>query len=389
VRSLEESIGIAWIAGGAALATSLVVILAVLALRSRRGGKAARSAVARLTEALEQAQDDAARARDDARRVEEESERAQAELRWVRRLSAVGATVELEEVLERALEAASRLAGAAAAMLVLAQGDDEPVVATFGLSVEESSRQLLGLPPEGGEARAVTMTYRYTEDEIEHDEFRLRRGLALPVGEEGGERIGTLALFWRRAEGELGDDELVRLEALTRALVPALRNAFQFEDVRRHADVDPATGLLSRRSLDEALRRECSRARRYERRLTLMLVRVGLPTTEELVTTAAERLRAAVRTSDIPCHAGDGTFAVLLPESALADAEHLYRRLQFTVGAKLDGGNGRARVLAGIAELRPDDDATSLFERADGSLARALAAQGEEASPGAAVDPAQ
>ena len=69
-------------------------------------------------------------------------------------------------------------------MLLLPQADSEPLLATFGLSAEESSRQLLGLPPGGNDARAVSLSYRYTEEERERDEFRLSGGLALPVEDE-------------------------------------------------------------------------------------------------------------------------------------------------------------------------------------------------------------
>lgn len=374
-----------WIAVGAsALAVVLMLVVLFFTLRARGAGRARSDqaafrggapVVADLTAALERAQEEAARAQLESRQAQEESERARTELRWLRHLGEIGTTIDLEGILQRALEAATKLANASAAMIVLAQGEDEPLVATFGLSAEESSRELLGMPPEGRQARAVTLTYRYTEDEMEFDEFRLRAGLAVPVLNDQGDRAGTLALFWRRVEREATDEELVRLEALTAALAPALDNAFRFEEVRRLADLDPVTGLHSRRFLREALARECARARRYERRLSLVLLRIDAPLSQELLTTAGERLLSALRGADLVCHLDDGRFAVLLPEAALADAERAYRRLQFAVGSKL-GGNGRMRLPAGIVELRPEDDPVSFLQRAETALAR------EEEEPG-------
>jgi GGDEF domain-containing protein len=312
----------------------------------------------------------------DAAGAGEDGAQAHAELGWFRHLSEIGATIDLEGVLERTLGAAARLGNASAAMIVLAVENEEPLIATFGLSEEESSRELLGLPPEGGQARAVTIAYRYTEDEEDYDEFRLRGGLAVPVAGDEGRRVGTLAVFWRRVEHEITDEELARLEALTGALSPALDNALRFEELRRLVDLDPATGLHTPRSLHESLVRECSRARRYERRLSLVLMRLDAPLTTELLATAGERLGAAVRKADIPCHLDDGRFAVVLPEAALADAERLCRRLQSAVGATL-GTNGRVRLPAGIVELRPEDDGVSLLERAEAALAREEEAGGE------------
>jgi GGDEF domain-containing protein len=372
VSTWEEST--TWIAvGGSTLAVVLFVVTLVLASRLRSARRPEHlegsDALADLTNALQRAREDASRAHVEAQRAQEEAERARTELRWLRHLSEIGATIDLEGILHRALESATRLANAAAAMIVLARDDDEPLVATFGLSAEESSRDLLGLPPEGGQARAVTLTYRYTDDEEDHDEFRLRGGLAIPVSDENGDRVGTLALFWRRLEREVTDEELVRLEGLTGALAPALENAFRFEEVRRLADLDPLTGLHSRRFLHEALVRECARSRRYERRLSLLLVRLGAPIGTGMVAAAGERLNSAVRGGDLLCHLEDGRFAVLLPEAALADAERAYRRLQFAVGSSMSG-EGRIPLLAGIVELRAEDDPVSFLQRGEAALAR-------------------
>jgi GGDEF domain-containing protein len=367
-----------WIAvGTSALAVVLLVVSLLLVARLRRVRRAAAaanhargsSALADLTTALERAREDAARAQLESRRAQEEGERARNELRWVHHLGQIGATIELEVVLQRALEAATRLGNAAAGLIVLERDDEEPLLATFGLSPEESSRKLLGTPPEAAQARAVTLTYHYSEDEAGHDEFRLRSGLAVPIADQRPQRIGSLAIFWRRVEHEVADDELVRLEALTVALAPALENAFRFEELRRFADVDPLTGVHSRRFLHESLWRECARARRYGRRLSLMLLRVAAPVATGPLTEAGARLGAAVRDTDLVCHLEDGRFAVLLPEAPLADAERAYRRLHFAVGSNL-GGDGRGRLPAGIVELRPEDDPLSFLQRAETALAR-------------------
>jgi GGDEF domain-containing protein len=358
---------VTWIAVGAFALAALVVVLGVLLLRGRRNTPTEKQGGGQVLADLSRAFE----------RAKEEAKESQAELRWIRRCSEIGATVELEGVLQGGLEAATRLANAAAAMIVLTRSEAEPLVATFGLSAEESSRELVGLPPESGQARAVTLSYRYTEDEIDFDEFRLRGGLAVPVSEEG-ERIGTLAIFWRRVEREASEDELRRLEALARALVAALRNAFEFEDLRRRLEIDPVTGLGTERALRRVLDRETARARRYERRLSLLLFRAGAPTTTELLTEAGDRLPPVLRSSDVACHTANDAFAVVLPESAHADAERLFRRLELAVGSKLVDGDGSARLVAGIAELRPEDDAVSLLQRAESALGRTTEAPGGE-----------
>ena len=87
-----------------------------------------------------------------------------------------------------------------------------------------------------------------------------------------------------------------------------------------------------------------------------------------MIAESADRVRDVVRSADIACRVGGDEFAVILPESALADADQLYRRLQSALTARPIGQAGRLSFSAGVAELRPEDDPTTFFERADGAL---------------------
>jgi GGDEF domain-containing protein len=331
------------------LAVLLLCVSVALAVRLQRGGDAA-----------DRSRDEVEQAWEEARRERAASTRARSELHWLRNLADVSASGSVESSLRRVLESAAGVGGSAAAMLVLPRGNGEPLVATFGLSADESSRELLGLPPGGGDARAVTLLYRYTEEEEALDEFRLRRGMALPVLDHDNGRLGTLAIFWRRLEHDITEEELERLEGLAGALGPSLRNVFRFDELRRAVDRD-ATGFPGRRTLGDALAVECARARRYEHPLSLLLLRAtGGP---DSVGAAAERLTGDVRTPDLVHHLGGGRFAVVLPESSLADAERVARRLRLALG--------EGRTPTAFVELRHEDDAISLLERAETTLAGA------------------
>ena len=294
---------------------------------------------------------------------------AHAEGRRLTALGEVGTTLDLDAALERALRAMSELAEADAAMIVLRQEEGEGITATYGLSEDESVRDLLGVPPEAGRARAVKLGYVYAAEEATNDEFRLTGGLAVPLAAEGGERVGTLAVFWRRVERSVGDEELARFEELAGAFGPALENARLYSEARRLVDVDPLTNLRSRRYFRERLRRECARARRYGRALGLLLFEAE-GTVDDLLA-AGERIRTSVRGTDVPCHLGEGRFAVIMPEAAEADVERLHRRLQFALGGRVDNGDEGLRLSAGLVELRHDDDASTFLRRAEDALERA------------------
>lgn len=304
---------------------------------------------------------------------------AQEEGRRVALLGEVGSTLDLDAALRRALEAVSELTGGDAAMIVLRHEENEPITAAFGLSEQESSRELIGLPPDGGRARAVRLSYLYTAEEAANDEFRLSGGLAVPLLAESDERIGTLAIFWRRVDRPLSDPELEQFEELSRVFGPALENARLFSEARRLADTDRLTGLHNERYFEERLRREIARARRYERRLGLLVFDLEQGGGADLVK-AGERIGTALRATDVASHLGGGRFAVILPEAAQADAERLHRRVQFALGGRVDSGADGVRVHAGLVELRPDDDAETLRGRAEAALERTKQAAADRLS---------
>jgi diguanylate cyclase (GGDEF)-like protein len=357
--------GATWTGVGAlALSALLLAIGILLFARWRRAAKREISQLQATGERTEKLLTELTRALDDAR---DEQSRLAA-------LGELGTTLHLDAALERALQVVSQMAGADAAMIVLRHDEGEAITAAHGLTAEESARDLLGIPPEAGKARAVKLGYLYTADEEANDEFRLSGGLAVPLPGEREERIGTLAVFWRRAERPVADEQLARFEELAATFGPALENARLYSEALSLADTDPLTSLRNRRYFTERLRRECARARRYDRTLGLLLFEAEADLSD--LFSAGERVRGAVRGTDIAAHLGDGLFAVIMPEAGQADAERLHRRLQFALGGRVDDGEG-ARVHAGLVELRREDDAAMLLRRAEDALERAQQAARE------------
>jgi diguanylate cyclase (GGDEF)-like protein len=365
-----------WIAvvsalGAAAVAIALaLIVVSVMARRRRQTSTELERRLEATTARFEQMLNDLAK----------DLEQAQEETRRSRQLAAIGSTIDLDAVLARALEAAAALPLVDASMVVVSQDDDGPTVATFGMSVEEASRQPVAGPPVGREARAVKISYRYPPDHAQSENELIRGGLVLPLRNDSNESIGTLAVFWRHGDREPSDQEIAALEELAANAGPAIENARRFREARKLADLDALTSLHNRRYFHDTLAREVARAQRYDRRLALVVFdiddfkaineRVGHLAGDSVLAQLAERVRTVVRSADIACRVGGDEFAVILPESTLADAEQLYRRLQFAV-SRPTGPADRLHLSAGIAELAPEDDAVSFFERADEALFRA------------------
>jgi diguanylate cyclase (GGDEF)-like protein len=362
---------VTWIAVGLALGAVVVALMAAVVVLVSLRGKPAPPDPARNEAA---ATHELTRALDDARQ----------ETRRARELSEIATSVDLDTVLGRVLEAAGRLRGIHAAMIVLPRSEgagEEPLVASIGMTAEEAVRQPVSGPPSGQPARAVRIAYSYTGEEADEGDGLFRGGLSVPLRDEDDETIGTLAAFWRGSDRDVSDTELAHLEELARRAGPAIENARRFREARQLADLDALTNLHNRRYFHEMLAREATRAHRYDRRLSLVVFdiddfkaindRIGHLAGDGVLAAVAERVQSAVRGADIACRVGGDEFAVILPEATIEDAEQLYKRVQFAVAARPLGPFERIRLSAGIAELKGEDDAKTFFERADEALYRA------------------
>ena len=310
-------------------------------------------------------------------------ERAEEEGRRSRIFGELAGSIDLDEVLSRTLEAAGALEDADAALVMLpdAQGG-KPLVATLGLSVEEAERHAITGPPDGRLARSITMSYTYPELEREAKpgEGVIHSGLAVPLPGDSS-TLGYLTVFTRRNGHDYSDEDVRQLETLALRAGPAIENARRFREARQLADLDALTGLHNRRYFHETLARECARAHRYERKLSLIVFdlddfkeindRIGHLAGDTVLAEAAERVRDVVRTADIACRVGGDEFAVILPESSLNDADQLYRRIQNAISSRPLGQGGKLFLSAGVAELRAEDDPVAFFQRADDALYRA------------------
>jgi diguanylate cyclase (GGDEF)-like protein len=306
-------------------------------------------------------------------------ERAEEEGRRNRILGDLVGSIDLDEVLARILEAAGKLGGVDAALVLLPDPHGgKPVVATLGLSMEEAERHAITGPPDGRLARSITMSYTYPELEREasSESGVIHGGLAVPLPGDGASSY--LTVFTRTPDRPFCEEDVQELETLALRAAPAIENARRFREARQLADLDALTGLHNRRFFHETLGREVARAHRYERKLALIVFdlddfkeindRIGHLAGDAVLAEAAERVRDVARSADIACRVGGDEFAVILPESTLDDADQLYRRIQHNVSARPIGQGGKIYLSAGVAELRPDDDSITFFQRADDAL---------------------
>jgi diguanylate cyclase (GGDEF)-like protein len=148
-------------------------------------------------------------------------------------------------------------------------------------------------------------------------------------------------------------------------------------EVYKLAVLDPLTGLYNRRSGEQRLAEEISRATRYERPLTLLLLdldglkhindQFGHAAGDEALRTSAERLQRAIRGSDQAVRLGGDEFMVILPECKSEEVRHVLGRLE---GLEIEYNGHRipCRFSRGWTDYKSDETAQELINRADAAL---------------------
>jgi diguanylate cyclase (GGDEF)-like protein len=201
---------------------------------------------------------------------------------------------------------------------------------------------------------------------------------------------GPLAELGASLEGLRNGDEPAPSGAMSpraRELIAVAQSgsdlAEAFAELSEQAATDPLTGVGNRRFFDSALEVEIKRAQRAQGPMSLVLVDLdgfkemndtyGHRLGDEMLRTAAERLRDTLRGTDVIARVGGDEFALILPDMNREAA------LKVTERARRDAENAfQEHALtwsAGIASFPTDaTEASVLMECADAALYSAKAA---------------
>ena len=163
-----------------------------------------------------------------------------------------------------------------------------------------------------------------------------------------------------------------------------VRNAERLETL---AAIDGLTGITNRRQFLSLAEAEWSRFQRYHRPLTMVMLdidhfksindRYGHATGDEVIRSIARSCSDGKRASDVTGQIGGEEFAILLPETDLAQAHLVAERLRETIAARLysyEKINYRITVSIGIAAASLSMSGVSaLLRDADTALYQAKA----------------
>ena len=190
-----------------------------------------------------------------------------------------------------------------------------------------------------------------------------------------GQTVG--AFFLEPTDRSILDEALLRGAADRIALTVA--NQRVLETAQRQAITDGLTGLYNRHFMNEQLRLLHSLATRHARGYSVIAIDVdhlkqvndtfGHEMGDAALRALANSLRRTLRASDVPVKTGGDEFLVLLPDTELAEAVRVAKRIRDTVDEQ-----GRAdpdsavTVSLGVAGWRSGRDAKAVLEAADLAL---------------------
>src|ERR1700678_3824308 len=148
-------------------------------------------------------------------------------------------------------------------------------------------------------------------------------------------------------------------------------------EVYKLAALDQLTGLYNRRSGEQRLAQEISRAQRHGRPLTVLLMdldglkqindRHGHAAGDTVLKGFADRLQRAIRGSDLAVRLGGDEFMAILPECRSEEVHRVLDRVR-GLEVQVEGAKLRPTFSSGWTDYKSDETQTQFIERADKAL---------------------
>lgn len=156
----------------------------------------------------------------------------------------------------------------------------------------------------------------------------------------------------------------------------------QKRDLEYLTVTDELTGLYNSRHFTTALEQEIERAERYGRVLSLVFIDIdnfkqfndshGHLAGNHVLQVCSRIITDALRESDSSYRFGGEEFTVILPETRSQEAAAVAERIRHTFEEHPFKPEGQEPIFvalsAGVAELQPNEHATTLIERADSAM---------------------
>ncbi|QEK12839.1 diguanylate cyclase [Crassaminicella thermophila] len=152
-------------------------------------------------------------------------------------------------------------------------------------------------------------------------------------------------------------------------------------ELERMVKIDGLTSLYNHKYMYERLEEEIQRARRYDKKLSIIMFDIdkfkcindvyGHQFGDDVLIKISQKLKSEIRQSDIAGRYGGEEFIIILPETGLQDAYKLAERLRKSISnIKFKEKNIKVTISGGVAELEKEN-ALKLIGKSDKLLYKA------------------
>lgn len=220
-----------------------------------------------------------------------------------------------------------------------------------------------------------------------------------------GDKLLGVLMVGRRHEHAYGYENLRFLEALAGQAAISIQNAWLYRQTKEWASRDALTGIYNYRYFSERLDHEWTRAIRYEKPLSLIMIDLdffksvndnfGHLVGDEVLREIADLLQSQTRETDIVARYGGEEFVIILPETHFQDAYVVSEKLRDEVEKAVFTGGGTEHKInltlsLGVANYPSSAASKSdLIYQADQALYEAKSKRNAVAAPaGELVDAA-
>ena len=174
------------------------------------------------------------------------------------------------------------------------------------------------------------------------------------------------------------------IELFRQLLGASIGNIKLFEKMQRQAQTDGLTGLMNHRTFYETLEKELRRSQRYGGLISLIMVDVdnlkkindtlGHRAGDLAIKTISRKISECIRNVDTAARYGGDEFAVILPNTSLADAVVVAERMVQTVASthiNWEGEPIKLSISAGVGQYDGNFCPEDVTNHSDEALYRA------------------
>lgn len=235
---------------------------------------------------------------------------------------------------------------------------------------------------------------RGAEDIIAREHFADRLLGGIHTAAVAGQTVGFPLVVGGAAVGVLGvstEDQPIdpdrhrAIEAAAALLAVSLKNAQLFTEVRENSWRDSLTGCVTRTYAAEVIDAELRRARRSQNPISMILFdldlfksvndRYGHLCGDAILASVGQRMRDALRGSDLKCRWGGEEFLVVLPETPLHGAMRVSETLRREIADQAvlwAGETVNITASFGVTQALPGEiNVDAIVGRADAAMYRA------------------